>query len=233
MNSRSHHHRSRTEFSGVASKPSSNILLNRSPVSVYNFPLLLEMDSNQHQRLIQFPSELPELLDDLSLPDSSGSLSSVSYEENSFEYGQQQQDDDDEDYEEEEPDVDYRATWREERRSIFQNYWEKTGQEPMNLKQTSSRCCASSIRSMPDILLLRSPLLQESPLKMEQKSKSDPSIMPNETLSPVSILRKRGDGKDSETKRRDSNVSFDAKVNVIVFEKEYWVTKGWSKFFSI
>ena len=226
MNSRSHHHRSRTEFSGVASKPSSNILLNRSPVSVYNFPLLLETDSNQHERLIQFPSELPELLGDLSLPDSSGSLSSVSYEENSFEYGQQQQDDDDEDYEEEEPEMDYRTTWREEKRSIFQNYWEKTGQEPLNLKQTSSRCCASSIRSMPDIL--RSPLLH-----MEQKSKSDPSIMPNETHSPVSILRKRGDAKDSETKRRDSNVSFDAKVNVIVFEKEYWVTKGWSKFFSI
>jgi len=188
------------------------------------------MDSNQHVTLIQFPSELPELLDDSSHTDSSGSISSVSYKENSFDYGKEEEEEEeggvaDDDYsnEEEELDMDYRG---EKKRSIFQQYWEKTGQEPMNLKQSSSFCNTSSIRPMH-------PLLQEYPLNIEPKSKSDPSLIPLQGLSPVSILRKRGNSQNGETKRRDSNVSFDAKVNIIVFEKEYWVTKGWSKFFSI
>lgn len=106
------------------------------------------------------------------------------------------------------------------RRSIFTKYWKNTGQLPIDLKPT----VCDSIRSLP----LASTSRASSYLVGDEKAQSDPVLV---HPKPVSILRKTPSSSRRRSER--SNVSFDSKVDVVLFQPPPIPSKeGWSKQFT-
>eukprot|EP00980_Cylindrotheca_fusiformis_P029716 scaffold23772_cov196-Cylindrotheca_fusiformis.AAC.1 len=120
------------------------------------------------------------------------------------------------------------------RRSIFSEYWNHSGQSPIPLSPRTTRTtpsqvdsCSDSVRSLPEI---PRPLPY---LAGDERARSEPILEFHlDRQEPgKSILRKSGGC--NQRRERSSSVSFDTKVDVMIFQPPPVERKGnWSKLFA-
>ena len=199
-----------------------------SPVSVLRFPVTTDIDTKTTgESLLEIPHDLPQLFGSItssysSSTDDTISLSSISDDDSQSSL-----------LDEEGNKNNTGASLQEEKcvkgkRSIFVQYWKKTGHKPMELKPSSS------VRSLPAETSSHLPTRRHTIHVLEEKkAQSTPSLVYHR---PVSILRNSRRGKNRRSS--STSVTFDSNVDVIIFQPPsslnitYWFTKGWSSFFA-
>lgn len=210
-----------------------------SPVNVIDIWTVIKFNSKDAGQKLQVP---PIDSFTASCTEDSGSISSVSTQEP----------------------LDDATPAGEGRRPIFIQYWKKTGERPIQLKSRTSLPSSISIKQQERINGIPEPSKDggdgDSPERRgERRSIFENRYAPRHSPSagslpaiphltpiiarrakstsalpddrPLSCLRRKGD----RPRRRSSSVSFDEKVNVVLFQRpqETWSAEGWSKLFAL
>jgi hypothetical protein len=221
-----------------------------SPVSVFDFSTLINLDHDESLKMQAPPmfQTVPPPLDSITAScteDDSDSLSSISTQDHN---------------EDKEGDIQEEET-TPQKRSIFAQYWEKTGEQPFELQRRHScpyPASNSAGQGAEQVEHIEEPREAAhdggAPKSPERRSifgihrdltssiRSEPPLMlPLRPLSrkarSASALLDRPPSilrqKSCEQQRRHS-VSFDEKVDVLFFQppQENWAGGGWAKLFA-